>query len=64
MKKIVSLVFISMLMTLAACSDNGEESSSYEPSDYEFSGVSTSSEEVELFQEEEKALYLYFTGVE
>jgi len=54
-----------MLMILAACSENdGEDSAnSYDPSDYEFIGVNTSGEEVELFREEEKALYLYFTGV-
>ncbi|WP_280770042.1 hypothetical protein [Salipaludibacillus daqingensis] len=65
MKKLVSFVFISMLFILAACSNNEEESAgNYNPSDYDLSAISTSGEEVELFQEGEQALYLYFTGVD
>ncbi|WP_416151643.1 hypothetical protein ACM26V_11990 [Salipaludibacillus sp. HK11] len=67
MKKIGSITFISLmtLLIFTACSsDNGEDSGSYDPDDYQFSLMSTSGNDVDLFEDDEKALYLYFTGVE
>ncbi|PYZ93873.1 hypothetical protein CR194_12100 [Salipaludibacillus keqinensis] len=65
MKKFISVFFlgVSMIVVLGACSSN-EDSADYNHDDYDITLVNTNGEHREVFNEDEKALYLYFTGVD
>ncbi|MCD8511542.1 MAG: hypothetical protein LRY73_17895 [Bacillus sp. (in: Bacteria)] len=59
----IVLFFLLIAVFLTACSnDSGQDTSSYDPADFEFSLPNTAGELVSTAPNE-KTLYLYFTGV-
>lgn len=52
------------LGALAACGSDDGETGDYDPADYDYTLMSTSGEETEVFEEDEQELHLYFTGVD
>jgi uncharacterized lipoprotein YehR (DUF1307 family) len=58
-----TVLTMSVVFLLAACGTN-EESGDYNPGDYDMTLLNSDFEETEVLEEGEKALYLYFTGVD
>ncbi|UCZ52456.1 hypothetical protein LGQ02_16680 [Bacillus shivajii] len=67
MKRLLFTMFmvISISLVVSGCGAEEEsEFSNYQPNDYSFALVDTNNNEVEVMTENEKAIYLYFTGVD
>ncbi|GEL08702.1 hypothetical protein [Salisediminibacterium halotolerans] len=62
MKKQLTAGFSALVLGLVACGSNNEQTGEYDPSEYNYTLVNTAGEETEIFEENENALYLYFTG--
>ncbi|SES13273.1 hypothetical protein [Salisediminibacterium halotolerans] len=62
MKKQLTAGFSALVLSLAACGSNNEQTGDYDPSEYEYTLMNSAGEEREIFEEGGNALYLYFTG--
>lgn len=60
----MSLALLMLALILAACGNNeASDYEAYDASDYNYALPDSTGSEVNLFAEDEKGLYLYFTGV-
>lgn len=60
----MSMMLLAPALVLAACgNDEASDYESYDASDYSYALPDSTGSEVNLFAEDEKGLYLYFTGV-
>ncbi|WP_157100912.1 hypothetical protein [Salisediminibacterium beveridgei] len=60
----MSLVLMMLAVVIAACGNNeATDYEAYDASDYNYALADSTGSEVNLFTEDEKGLYLYFTGV-
>ncbi|MGJ9384672.1 hypothetical protein CR203_13815 [Salipaludibacillus neizhouensis] len=64
MKKLMfrGISAVLFLLIVTACASDDESGSEYNADDYDFTLLNSAGEEVDIFTDE-KALYLYFTGV-